>query len=51
MVALAQRCDLGALADEHLRLPTDKGANAGAKVGALVAAMVAGTDSIDDMAL
>ena len=47
MVALAQQCDLAAVADEHLRLPTDKGANAGAKVTSLVAGMVAGADSID----
>ena len=51
MVALARQCDLPALADEHLSVPTDKGANAGAKVSALVAGMVAGADSIDDMAL
>ncbi len=51
MVGLAQQCDLAAVADEHLRLPTDKGANAGAKVTSLVAGMVAGADSIDDMAL
>src|SRR5665213_2086339 len=51
MVALAQQCGLGALADEHLSVPTDKGANAGAKVTSLVAGMVAGADSIDDMAL
>src|ERR1700682_4338837 len=51
IVALAQQCDLAALADEHLRLPTDKGANPGAKVTSLVAGMVAGADSIDDMAL
>jgi hypothetical protein len=51
MIALAQQCDLPALADVHLSVPTDKGANAGAKVSALVAGMVAGADSIDDMAL
>jgi hypothetical protein len=51
IVALARQCDLSALADEHLRLPTDKGANAGVKVTSLVAGMVAGADSIDDMAL
>jgi hypothetical protein len=51
MVALAQQCDLPALADEHLSLPTDKGANAGAKVTSLVAGMIAGADSIEDMAL
>ena len=51
MVALARQCGLPALADEHLSVPTDKGANAGAKVSALVAGMVAGADSIDGMAL
>ncbi len=51
ITALAQKCGLAALADEHLSVPTDKGANAGAKVSALVAGMVAGADSIDDMAL
>lgn len=51
MAALADRCGLARLADEHLSVPTDKGANAGAKVSALVAGMVAGADSIDDMAL
>ena len=39
------------MADEHLSVPTDKGAHAGAKVSSLVAGMVAGADSIDDMAL
>ncbi len=39
------------LADEHLSVPTDKGANAGLKVASLIAGMVAGADSIDDMAL
>jgi hypothetical protein len=51
IVALAQHCALGALADEHLTLPTDKGSHAGATVSALVAGMVAGADSIDDMRL
>ena len=51
MTALARQCGLAALADEHLSVPTDKGANAGAKVSALVAGMIAGADSIDDMAL
>ena len=50
-MALAQQCDLGALADERLTVPTDKGANAGRKITSLVAGMVAGADSIDDMAL
>jgi hypothetical protein len=48
---LAQRAGLADLADEHLSVPTDKGANAGLKVTSLVAGMVAGADSIDDMAL
>jgi hypothetical protein len=51
LAALAQQCGLAALADEHLSVPTDKGANAGAKVTSLVAGMIAGADSIDDMAL
>ena len=50
-MALAQRAGLGDLADAHLSVPTDKGANAGLKVTSLVAGMVAGADSIDDMAL
>ncbi|WP_353358072.1 IS1380 family transposase, partial [Intrasporangium sp. DVR] len=49
--ALADRAGLRELADEHLSVPTDKGANAGLKVASLVAGMVAGADSIDDMAL
>lgn len=51
VAALAQECGLAVLTDEHLSVPTDKGANAGAKVSCLVAGMVAGADSIDDMAL
>lgn len=51
VAALAQKCGLTTLADEHLSVPTDKGAHAGAKVSALVAGMVAGADSIEDMAL
>ncbi len=51
VLGLAQDCGLDDLADEHLTLPTDKGAHAGRKVTALVAGMVAGADSIDDMAL
>lgn len=50
-VKLAADASLHALADQHLSVPTDKGANAGAKVASLVAGMVAGADSIDDMAL
>jgi hypothetical protein len=51
VLALADRAGLRRLADEHLSVPTDKGANAGLKVASLVAGMVAGADSIDDMAL
>ena len=51
VLALADRAGLRQLADEHLSVPTDKGAHAGLKVASLVAGMVAGADSIDDMAL
>jgi hypothetical protein len=51
LLALADRAGLRRLADEHLTVPTDKGANAGLKVASLVGGMVAGADSIDDMAL
>jgi Transposase DDE domain group 1 len=50
-LALAEAAGLRDLADEHLSVPTDKGANPGLKVASLVAGMVAGADSIDDMAL
>ena len=51
VLALADAAGLRDLADEHLTVPTDKGANAGLKVASLVGGMVAGADSIDDMAL
>src|SRR3954447_14167811 len=51
MVALAEAAGLPWLGQQHLSVPTDKGANAGLKVASLVAGMVAGADSIDDMAL
>ncbi len=51
VLALAESAGLRELADEHLSVPTDKGANAGLKVASLVGGMVAGADSIDDMAL
>ena len=51
LLALADRAGLRNLADEHLTVPTDKGANAGLKVASLVGGMAAGADSIDDMAL
>ena len=51
VLALAGTAGLHELAQAHLSVPTDKGANAGLKVTSLVAGMVAGADSIDDMAL
>ena len=51
VLALARSAGLHALADEHLSVPTDKGAHAGLKVASLVMGMVAGADSIDDMAV
>jgi hypothetical protein len=51
IVAVAEQAGLRWLADEHLSVPTDKGANAGLKVASLVAGMVAGADSIDDLGL
>ena len=51
LMTLAEEAGLHALGDEHLSLPTDKGANAGAKLAALVAGMAAGADSIEDMGL
>ena len=50
-VMLARSAGLHDLAQQHLSVPTDMGANAGLKVTSLVAGMVAGADSIDDMAL
>ena len=51
VMRLAERAGLTHLADTHLTVPSDKGANAGAKVASLIAGMVAGADSIDDMRL
>ncbi len=51
LIALAEQAGLRELADEHVRVPTDKGAHAGLKISSLVAGMAAGADSIDDMAL
>ena len=51
VLALAERAGLRDLADSHLSVPSDKGANAGLKVASLVGGMVAGADSIEDMAL
>lgn len=36
IAAMAQKCGLKSLTDEHPTVPTDKGANAGGKVNALV---------------
>jgi len=51
VLALARSAGLTKLADQHLSVPTDKGANPGLKVASLVAGMVAGADSIEDMAV
>jgi hypothetical protein len=51
VLALAESAGLRDLADAHLTVPTDKGANGGLKVASLVGGMVAGADSIDDLAL
>jgi DDE family transposase len=51
VLGLAEAAGLQGLAQQHLSVPTDKGANAGLKVASLVAGMVAGADSIDDMGL
>ncbi|WP_248580879.1 IS1380 family transposase [Nocardioides sp. InS609-2] len=51
VLALATSAGLHELAQDHLTVPSDKGANAGLKVASLVAGMVAGADGIDDMAL
>lgn len=51
VLGLAQDAGLQKLADRHLSVPTDKGANAGLKTASLVTGMVAGADSIDDMGL
>ena len=51
LMALAEQAGLRELADEHVQVPTDKGAHAGLKLSSLVAGMAAGAHSIDDMAL
>ncbi len=51
VLALADQAGLRELAEQHLTVPSDKGANAGLKVASLVAGMVAGADSILDMAV
>src|SRR3954453_21165489 len=51
LLGLARSAGLHDLAERHLSVPTDKGANAGLKVASLVMGMCAGADSIQDMAL
>jgi hypothetical protein len=51
VLALADRSGLRRLVDEHLTVPSDRGARAGSKVASLVSGMVAGADSIEDMNL
>jgi hypothetical protein len=51
VLALAGSAGLHELSQQHLTVPSDKGANAGLKVASLVAGMVAGAVSIDGMAL
>lgn len=51
VLTLARSAGLQELAQTHLSVPTDKGANAGLKIASLVTGMIAGADSIDDMAL
>src|SRR5215207_2993611 len=51
VLVLAESAGLRMLAEQHLTVPTDKGANAGWKVTSLVGGMVAGADSIDGMRL
>jgi hypothetical protein len=51
VMALAQASGLLTLADQHLSVPTDKGANAGRKIASLVGGMVGGADSIADLAI
>jgi hypothetical protein len=46
---LAEQSGLLELTDEHLSVPTDKGANPGRKIGSIVADMIAGADSISDL--
>ena len=50
-VSLAQAAGLQALGDEHMSVPTDKGAHEGLKITSLVTGMVAGADSINDMSV
>ena len=49
IMALAEQTGLLELAEKHLCVPTDRGANAGRKIGFVVAGMIAGADSIADL--
>jgi hypothetical protein len=49
VMRLAERCGMGELVSEHVRVADRLGANAAAKVGSVVAGMAAGADSIDDL--
>jgi hypothetical protein len=49
VMRLAERCGLGDLVTEHVRVGDRCGANAAAKVSSVVAGMAAGADSIDDL--
>src|SRR5674476_542170 len=49
MLALARSAGLTKLADQHLSVPTDKGANPGLKVSSLVAVMVDIDDTISEV--
>jgi hypothetical protein len=49
VMGLAGRAGLADLTRNHVKVPTDKGANADAKVMAIVAGMVMGADSINDL--
>jgi len=51
VMALADRCGLGTLLADRLKIAAMGGANAAAKILALVAGMVCGADSIDDLDL
>jgi hypothetical protein len=51
IMKLAEKAELGALAQKWMTVPTDKAANAGLKVSSLVSWTVAGADSIDGMAV
>jgi hypothetical protein len=51
VMALAKASGLLNLADRHLSVPTDKGANADRKIASLVGYVVGGADSIADLAM